>query len=97
MRLFLVRHGEALPKTADPLQPLSPDGKRCAFLAADALLQVLRHEHLACDPRIDRRHGPRLQTHGGSNKRGFESDAGPGTAHERFTYPRGPSGGPRQA
>ncbi len=40
MRLFLVRHGEALPKTADPLQPLSPEGKRCAVLAADALLRA---------------------------------------------------------
>ncbi len=40
MRLFLVRHGEALPKTADPLQSLSPEGKRCALLAADALLRA---------------------------------------------------------
>ena len=40
MRLFLVRHGEALPKTADSLQPLSPEGKRCASLAADALLRA---------------------------------------------------------
>ena len=39
MRLFLVRHGEPLPKTADPLQRLSPDGKHHALLAARALLR----------------------------------------------------------
>ncbi len=40
MKLYLVRHGEALPKTSDTTQPLSPEGVRHAGLAADALFRA---------------------------------------------------------
>ena len=39
MRLYLVRHGEALPKDVDPERGLSPDGKSRVEALAEFLVQ----------------------------------------------------------
>ncbi len=52
MEIYMMQHGEALPKEEDPERGLSPDGKRQIDLSAKALKRMgLRFDLIICSPK----------------------------------------------